>query len=225
MLLYVVDQGQRPLTNAVFLLGAFMLMRLGHSMDEVARSFSGLDPALITAYRDATFSPSDFDLRLEDCWAAIVKAMELGWVEVPASMDDYQWGCVDVDEYAHYDNPLNGDLHEVVPGKFLAFKGPQDLGGALFRDDERGHRTFSPDFYADVFDDYGVTAVVRLNEARYDARRFAERGMELHDLEFDDCTAPPPAVVAAFLAVHCKAAWRCTARRGWGARARSSPCT
>ncbi len=39
---------------------------------------------------------------------------------------------MDVDEYEHYDDPLNGDLHGVEPGKFLAFKGPQDLGGALF---------------------------------------------------------------------------------------------
>ena len=215
ILLYDVDKGQRALTNAMFLLGAFMVMRLGHSIDEVARSFSGLDPALITAYRDATFLPSDFDLRLEDCWAAIVKAMELEWIKVPASMDDFQWGRVDVDEYEHYDDPLNGDVHEVVPGKFLAFKGPQDLGGALFQDDERGYRKFSPDFYADIFEDYEVTAVVRLNEAHYDGRRFAERGMEFHDLEFEDCTAPPPAVVDAFLrvadaaagavAVHCKA--------------------
>jgi hypothetical protein len=26
------------------------------------------------------------------------------------------WGMIDADEYAHYDSPLNGDLHEVVPG-------------------------------------------------------------------------------------------------------------
>jgi cell division cycle 14 len=212
--LYVIDTGRRTLTNAVFLLGAFMIMRLGYTMDYVAYSFASLDPSLISAYRDATFSPSDFDLTLEDCWRSIIKAMKLGWIGVPTSIDDYEWGCVDVDEYEHYDNPINGDMHEVVPGKFLAFKGPVDLGGARYDDDERGHRSFSPDFYADVFEDYGVTAVVRLNEARYDGGRFAERGMAFHDLEFEDCTAPPPAIVDAFLrvadaagpvAVHCKA--------------------
>ena len=215
VLLYVVDNGQRELTNAVFLLGAFMVMRLGYSLDDIVQIFSTLDPSLITAYRDATFSPSDFDLTLEDCWAAIVKAMEHGWIELPASVADYEWGCVDVDEYAHYDDPLNGDMHVIVPGKFLAFKGPQDLGSALYQDDARGVRTFSPEFYADIFEDFEVTSVVRLNEPHYDGRRFAERGMEFHDLEFEDCTAPPPAVVDAFLriadaaagpvAVHCKA--------------------
>jgi hypothetical protein len=57
--------------------------------------------------------------------------------------------------------------------------------------------------------------VGRLTEPHYDGRRFAERGMEFHDLEFEDCTAPPPAIVDEFLrvadaatgavAVHCKA--------------------
>ena len=30
------------------------------------------------------------------------------------------------DEYFYYDQPLNGDMHEVVKGKFIAFKGPVD---------------------------------------------------------------------------------------------------
>ena len=65
VLLYVVDKGPRDLTNAVFLLGAFMILRLGYSVDDVLQSCRGLDdPTLITAYRDATFSPPDFDLTL-----------------------------------------------------------------------------------------------------------------------------------------------------------------
>ena len=60
--------------------------------------------------------------------------------------------------------------------------------------------------------------MVRLNEAEYDARAFEERGIRHHDLHFDDCTSPPPAVARAFfaatdaavdgggmVAVHCKA--------------------
>jgi hypothetical protein len=48
------------------------------------------------------------------------------------------WGSIDVDEYEHYNDPLNGDMHEVVPDKLIAFVGPQDLGGEHYRDDERG---------------------------------------------------------------------------------------
>ncbi len=60
-----------------------------------------------------------------------------------------------------------------------------------------------------------MVAVVRLNEPEYDGRSFADADIQLHDLEFEDCTAP---IVAAFfaaaegthkrgsaVAVHCKA--------------------
>ena len=213
---YSVQAGRRTLTNAIFLLGTYMILRLDLTVSEVSESFSWLDRTLLEPYRDATYSPSDFDLTLEDCWGGLAKGIENGWLDLPSSPDeDYRWGLIDADEYAHYDSPLNGDLHEVLPGKLIAFKGPLDLGGDEYRDDEQGFRSFSPDFYARVFKERGVTAVVRLNEACYDGRRFEEAGMALHDLEFDDCTAPPPGVADAFVrlvdaaegavAVHCKA--------------------
>ena len=213
---YCIDDGKRALTNAVFLVGPYMILRLDLTVEEVSEHFVWLDRTLLEPYRDATFVASSFDLTLEDCWGGLAKGIANGWVDLPSSsVEDYLWGCIDVDEYAHYDDPLNGDMHEVVPGKFIAFKGPVDLGGSEYQDDERGFRSFSPGFYAGVFKDYGVTAVVRLNEPRYDGRRFAESGMAFHDLEFEDCTAPPAAVADEFVrladaaegavAVHCKA--------------------
>ena len=47
------------------------------------------------------------------------------------------WGETDIDQYEHYDDPLNGDLHIVVPGKFLAFKGPKNLQNREFCDDKK----------------------------------------------------------------------------------------
>ena len=216
ILFYCVDDGQRALTNAVFLLGAYMILRHDLTVDEVSESFGWLDRTLIEPYRDATFVTSDFDLTLEDCWGGLCRGVQHGWINVPSTPDEsYLWGLIDVDEYKHYDDPLNGDLHVVVPGKFIAFKGPVDLGGDVYRDDERRFRSFAPAYYAGVFREYGVTAVVRLNEACYDKKCFVESGMAFHDLEFEDCTAPPPAVADEFVrladeaegmvAVHCKA--------------------
>ena len=133
--------------------------------------------------------------------------------------DGEHWGAVNIREYRHYDDPCNGDLHEVVPGRFIAFQGPKDLGGRDYRDDARGHRAFSPSFYAALFaEDLGVAAVVRLNEADYDAAGFEAAGIRHHHLEFADCARPPARVAAAFLAaadaalgaggavaVHCRA--------------------
>jgi cell division cycle 14 len=215
VLFYSVEPGSRELTNAVFLLGAYMILHLAYSVEAVSDSFEWAAPR-VEGYRDATFSSPDFSLTLADCWKGLAKGIQHGWVDKPASSDDYQFGAIDVDEYEHYDNPLNGDLHEVVPGKFIAFKGPIDLGGSLYQDRDQGFRDFSPDFYADVFQDLAVTDVVRLNEPdHYSSARFQARGVRFHELAFEDCAAPPPAVADAFLriadeaqgpvAVHCKA--------------------
>ena len=57
-----------------------------------------------------------------DLWAGLRRATAVGI---------YDLTTFDKTEYFYYDNPVNGDLHEVVPGKFIAFKGPKD---ADFRD-------------------------------------------------------------------------------------------
>jgi cell division cycle 14 len=216
ILFYSVGSSRRDLTNAIFLIGSFMILRLGWTSTEVNSSFEWAEP-YVEAYRDATYATSSFDLKLRDCWDSLMKGIEKGWVELPSCTEDedYKYGEIDIEEYEHYDNPLNGDMHEVVPGKFVAFKGPRDLKGCDFRDNEQSFRDFSPNFYANLLEDFNVTDVVRLNEPHYDGRHFVDRGMSFHDLEFEDCTAPPPDVVEAFLklsdaaegsvAVHCKA--------------------
>ena len=210
---YCVEDDRRSLTNAVFLLGAYMILSLQESIEDVVDCFGWLNADQHEEYRDATFSQPTFRLALADCWRALAKARQLGWVGPPDA--DGFCGALDLREYAHYDDPLNGDMHEVVPGELIAFVGPHELGGEQYRDDERGLRRFSPAFFAGLFEERGVSAVVRLNEARYDGGAFTERGMAMIDLPFDDCTAPPPAVAEAFLvavaesagplAVHCKA--------------------
>ena len=212
-LIYCVDDDKRSLTNAVFLLGSYLILIRDSSVDDVVDCFSWLEAHQYEEYRDATFSKPTFRLSLADCWCAVAKGVQLGWVGRPDA--DGFCGLLDMREYAHYDDPLNGDLHEVVPGKLIAFVGPHDLGGGLYRDDASGRRVFSASYFADELVDRGAAAVVRLNEAHYDGAAFTDRGLAFIDLPFDDCTAPPPAVAEAFLAavasargpvaVHCKA--------------------
>jgi cell division cycle 14 len=213
-IVFCVDEGRRPLTNAVFLLGAYMIIRHNITSDKVAERFAWLDKGLIEPFRDATDCPSDFDLTLLDCWKGLQKGQDRGWVRYAPT--GYLWGAIDIEEYSHYDNPFNGNLHQVVPGKFVAFAGPRDLGGQAWSDDDcSGFRAFSPSYFVDILADLGVEAVVRLNEPQYAADGFASQGVEVHDLEFEDCTSPPKDVVRRFfrivdstpgvIAVHCKA--------------------
>eukprot|EP00960_Hanusia_phi_P026138 746087-Hanusia_phi.AAC.11 len=61
--------------------------------------------------------PKEYD-GSSDVWKGIARAKELGWLD-PDSPD-----AIDLEEYEHYDNPGNGDLHMIVPNKIIAFKGP-----------------------------------------------------------------------------------------------------
>ena len=218
-LIYLVDDGKRNLTNAAFLVGCYMLLCLDMPEEDVISSFSWLNDDLSEGFRDATFTAPTFLLTLADCWRGLARGMRLGWLRRPTEPDGSAlWGRIDMEQYAHYDSPLQGDLHEVIPGLLVALQGPADLGGAEYHDDARGHRRFSPAFLAEALADLGVATVVRLNDAEYDGRAFAGRGIRLLDLPFPDCTAPPPRVAAAFLAevdaaaraglavaVHCRA--------------------
>ena len=121
----------------------------------------------------------------------------------------------DVDEYEHYDSFLNGELHIVIPDKFVAFRGPKTLSEGAEYEDIGDCRVFSAHYYVDIFKEMGVTTVIRLNEPEYDSSIFTAAGIDFHELEFEDCTAPANHIVSKFLhivdraegliAVHCKA--------------------
>jgi cell division cycle 14 len=213
-IVYMVEPGRRSLSNGIFLMGSYMIIKLDQEPDDVWKRFDTLDSTMIEPFRDATYSPSDFDLQLLDCWRALKRAKGLGWI-LPAAADSKKWGDVNLDEYELWESPENGDLVEVVPGKFVAFKGPKDIPAGKEHRDVNGVREFSPSFYVDIFRALNVTAVVRLNSPCYNPAPFLAAGIQHHHLAFEDCTAPPAAISAAFLriadaapgviAVHCKA--------------------
>ena len=115
----------------------------------------------------------------------------------------------DADEYERRERVENGDMNWILPGKFLAFSGPQA---------RRAHHhgcVHVPEDYVAYFQRHNVQGVVRLNKKLYEARRFEERGVRVHELYFPDGSCPPHAILRRFidiaeaepgaLAVHCKA--------------------
>ena len=199
-------------TNTVFLVGSYMIMRRG---DEVSAVVEALSPilSLTVPYRDVSPGPQNFSLHVEDCWRGLYRAKNLAWV-------DFSPGAFDANEYSNLDNPLNADLHEIVPGKFVAMRGPKDLPGGepwidVMIDGKFSHREFSPKHYASLLSLFDVQAVVRLNEPHYARSSFIASGIAVADLSFEDCSDPPVDVAAKFfaiaealpgaLAVHCKA--------------------
>ena len=199
----------------MFLLGCYLIIKGRHSVHDVFKCFSWIDDSLVECYRDATFSIPDFRLTLSDCWGSWARGVHVGWVSERRNFSN-QWGMIDVDHYNRLDDPINADLHIIVPQKYVAFRGPRELGaGCSYRDRANGFRDFSPLHYVELFKQLNVSDVVRLNEPQYDSAVFETAGIKCHDLEFPDCTAPSNGIVRAFMqisdtatgmvAVHCKA--------------------
>jgi cell division cycle 14 len=212
-IVFITSSSSKLLTNAIFLLGAYMIMSLNFTLETV-RKHLGHFLSNTSSYRDVSPGKQNFALTVDDCWGGLFRAKSLGWASFAAV------GGFDPLRYDHYDNPLNADLHEIIPGKFIAMRGPIDLDGRSWEDVAApdgtfSHRTFAPEYYRDILSHLGVKAVVRLNMPAYDRSAFAPAGIAVAELPFQDCTAPPPDIVARFLtlaealpgvlAVHCKA--------------------
>ena len=202
-LVILAGSGPQEMKYTMFLLGAYMIVKQRLSAKVIAEFFSCIDEK---EYNKPEMSNWDEESSLQDWWSGLAKAKKLGWIRQPSFQTPFRWGLIDKDAYLHYDDPLNADLHEIIPGKLLVFRGPRDLGGARFQDrrDERGRfagRDFSPDYYADLLLQLGVSAVVRVGGARYDRAAFVRRGLTHHDLDFAGAAAPPPSAAAAFLRI------------------------
>lgn len=196
-IVYLTSTKPKDVTNAMFLLGAFLIVHLKALPEQAWSPFSDFT-AVVVPYRDATWVPSPWDLTLLHCWQGVCRAIQVQLYS-PEKFDE--------DEYFYYDLPENGNIHEVVPGKFFAFKGPTDK--------KQGYYTRRPSDYLDVFRAQGIKAVVRLNNIEYAAATFTNAGIAHHDLFFTDCSTPSDAIADAFLrlsertdgplAVHCLA--------------------
>ena len=209
-IVFCVPHGQRALSIAVFLLGSHMILHSALTADETASRFRWLP--LPSLSLDGPLADTKSGLTLHDYWRGLEQGRAAGWVGTASG----RGGALDLERNAHYGDPLNGDVQEVVPGRLVAFCGPRDMAAGRHFSDNGGRRTLSPDYCAQVLGEMGVTAVVRLCGAEYDARAMAAAGMEHHDLPLRASASPPARVVRGFfaaadaaagaVAVHCGAA-------------------
>jgi cell division cycle 14 len=201
-IVYCSTQAAADITNSIWVLGAFLCLCLGATPDQALAPFAALERGLLVPFRDATWVKSSFDLTVRDCWAGLLKAVDAGLFDLDSFSES---------EYFKYDDPTRYDMHVVVRGKFIAFRGPRSKRLPL----ANGGTTLCAADYVDAFSALGVAAVVRLNEPEYEAGDFRVHGIAHYDMVFRDCSTPSDAVVDQFLriaeaeqglvAVHCLA--------------------
>jgi len=97
---WVCSEDPTEITNAIYLLGAYLCLVHGVTPDEAEDLFLDLDPSCILPFRDATWVRSTFDLTLRDCWEGLLRAVETGL---------YHFDTFDKNEYFYYDAPCNGE--------------------------------------------------------------------------------------------------------------------
>merc|ERR1711939_945609 len=101
-------------------------------------------------FRDPSMGVCTFQVTVLDCLRAIYKAALLRWLD---------FDTFDVDEYDHYERVENGDLNWIVPNKFVHFSGP----AAKRMVNDEGWVMLGPEDYIPIFQEMGVTSVIRFN--------------------------------------------------------------
>ena len=188
--------------NCAVLLGAYLVLYKEQAPEDAYARLESLKP--FAPFRDASCMASTFSLTVLDCLRGLQRGADVGHLDfhLPGSK-------FDVHEYERRERVENGDMNWILPAKFLAFSGPQP---------RRAHHHGSvhvPEDYVAYFQRHNVQGVVRLNKKLYEARRFEDRGVRVHELYFPDGSCPPQTILRRFmdiaeqepgaLAVHCKA--------------------
>ena len=198
----------RDITSTALVVGGFMILNFESDLNDLIEVF---DPI---AHHFQEFNDQ---LDVWDCWSALYHVHSTCcWLKLNPILElslqrnihrEIEKDSIDMEEYVHYDSPLNGNMHVLVPEKLLVFNCPSDLQeGALWADFD-GVRYFSAAYYADIFGDFGVSVVVRACEesaasAHYDVTPFIEKGIEVEDLPLDaDCGVPTLSEIDRFLSL------------------------
>jgi cell division cycle 14 len=197
------DPGHR-MVNGAFLMGAFMVVILKMSAEQACAVFKPYQ-GLFKHFRDASKGDCYYNCTLLHVLQGLEYAQRFGW---------YDFKTFNVKEYEYYEKVENGDLNWIIPGKFMAFMGPVE------KRDERHRYGHHPTKYVDIFNNVGVSKVIRLNEVKYEKNTFTRSGISHNELFFVDGSIPPDHIVTDFLnvveehfadpdhkaiAIHCKA--------------------
>lgn len=71
--------GFKTQANGTFLLGSFLIVNKGWSINQVKDAFGSTFLSQLRPFRDAGVGPDDFPLTVLDCLKGIERAVELKW--------------------------------------------------------------------------------------------------------------------------------------------------
>ena len=162
---------------------AFMIIVLKLSPQEAFDTFKSYHGEFMP-FRDASKGECHYECTILHCLQGLEQGIKHRW---------YDFKTFNVKEYEYYERVEHGDINWIIPGKFAAFMGPIDRR-------EPGQRSgYTPEEYTDIFKEWNIKRVIRLNEAKYDRRKFLTQGVQHDELFFVDGSNPPEDIVEDFL--------------------------
>ena len=186
--------------NAACLMGCFQVLSLGRTADEAWEPFSKVQPPLGN-FKDASKSKDSLGLSILDVLRGLEYAVKLKWFDMKT---------FNLKEYEFYAQTENGNLSWIVPGRFIAFRGPANKSLSYEKS-----KKCTPEDYIPIFKKNNVSMVIRLNNREYDTDRFTKHDISHRDYYFLDGSCPKDTLVEKFIetceneqgaiAVHCKA--------------------
>mmetsp|Transcript_42748 Transcript_42748/g.87376 ORF Transcript_42748/g.87376 Transcript_42748/m.87376 type:complete len:366 (+) Transcript_42748:115-1212(+) len=203
-IVYYSDPTPESFTNAVFLLGAYITLEHPEHAQDAERFCNKCKE--FSAFMEYTQDPSKArtctGVGVVDCLQGLQRAVDYGWL-ASNSFDSAQ--------YAHGNNPENGDFHRVTDN-LIACKGPCSNPSS----DEFCAFIPSLPHYINMLKTAGVTCIIRLNsQDTYDKAAFHAAGIAHRDIPIQqqDAFSPPEEAINEFLeicdktpgtvAVHC----------------------
>ncbi|KAL4472059.1 hypothetical protein ABPG72_007108 [Tetrahymena utriculariae] len=191
---YTTSEDAEKKVNSAFLIGAYQILCLNHSAEEVHLKFKNTE---FITFRDSSEIKNDYKCTLLDCLKGLEYAHKLRWVEIQNF------------NIKAYQALKKFDITVVIPNKLIAFQNPE-----LFSQQE-ALCELTVDQSINIFKQMGVKLVIRLNKSSYSPQLYERNGIKHVDLIFPDGTSPSEEIMYKFLqlvesvdgmvAVHCKA--------------------
>ena len=148
-------------------------------------------------YRTEGEGECDHSITIRDCLLGLELAFN--------HLDTLDLSQFDVEDLLLMEQPCNGDLNWIVPGRILALAGPTSANWPITNFVEYAH-------------EHKIGCMVRLNRPHYEAKKVIESGIEHVEMFMHDGTNPTPQNVRDFIeivermnergmavAVHCRA--------------------
>ncbi|KAL4446513.1 hypothetical protein ABPG74_001254 [Tetrahymena malaccensis] len=191
---YTTSEVPEKKVNSAFLIGAYQILCLNRSAEEVHLKFKNTE---FITFRDSSDIKNDYKCTLLDCLKGLEYAHKLRWVEIQSF------------NIKQYQTLKKFDITVVIPNKLIAFQNPE-----LFSQQETLCE-LTVDQSINIFKQMGVKLVIRLNKSSYSPQLYERNGIKHVDLIFPDGTSPSEEIMYKFLqlvesvdgmvAIHCKA--------------------